>query len=204
MGRETTSNAILKISPLLVTLPLDMFTHLQFQVYLREKDESEVYKISWTGTDGGMLTLPIFQVDRKKKSRMLKEKHMNLKGGREGGRRENYDSLPRMMAFHQMMLHHEYPRRSGGRGDFLWDQNKMGLNRLGRKILTKNDDIPSDDFSPWVSKYSLSRVRLSLIACMLSIPKKTIYWEQQKQFNVSQIPNNKIVKKNKADLRGSN
>lgn len=89
-------------------------------------------------------------------------------------------------------------------GDFLWDQNKMGLNRLGRKILTKNDDIPSDDFSPWVSKYSLSRVRLSLIACMLSIPKKTIYWEQQKQFNVSQIPNNKIVKKNKADLRGSN
>lgn len=46
MGRETTSNAILKISPLLVTLPLDMFTHLQFQVYLREKDESEVYKIS--------------------------------------------------------------------------------------------------------------------------------------------------------------
>lgn len=89
-------------------------------------------------------------------------------------------------------------------GDFLRDQNKMGLNRLGRKILTKNDDIPSDDFSPWVSKYSLSRVRLSLIACMLSIPKKTIYWEQQKQFNVSQISNNKIVKKNKADLRGSN
>lgn len=35
-----------------------------------------------------MLTLPIFQVDRKKKSRMLKEKHMNLKGGREGGREE--------------------------------------------------------------------------------------------------------------------
>ena len=54
-----------------------------------------------------------------------------------------------------------------------WFDIEKVVNIISR--LTKNEDIPSDEVAPCVSKYSLSRAKLSLIAWMLSIPKKTIW-----------------------------
>lgn len=52
---------------------------------------------------------------------------------------------------------------------------------------TKSDDEPSDEAAPCMSKKSRRRARLSRIAWILSIPRKTTWFSPDPQFSISTL-----------------